>query len=234
MVSPARRRDAVAFLRRRHPKLSERRACILVGAYRSTHRYRPVQPAFERRLVARMNALAQRHPRYGYRRIRAMLRAEGFEVNKKRIERLYEAQRFISRSQMRPLNQDLVLLCTLAVLALVATGVLFASGRSTEAFWLGLLGVGLLLRFAGEAIGKTTHGDPFARRLRFELGFLALLGLAVALFGAFALAGLIHTSLPRLVIGIVSLAGTIAAWKACLIVISALKALEPGHRETSR
>jgi transposase-like protein len=35
MVSPSRRRDAVTYLCRRHP-VSERRACKLVGQYRST------------------------------------------------------------------------------------------------------------------------------------------------------------------------------------------------------
>jgi putative transposase len=91
MVSPSRRRDAVAYLRRRHP-VSERRACRVVGQHRSTNRYRAIQPAFERRLVARMNELAARHPRYGYRRIWALLRGEGFEVNRKRIERLWRLE----------------------------------------------------------------------------------------------------------------------------------------------
>jgi putative transposase len=91
MVSPARRRDAVTYLCRRHP-VSERRACRVVGQHRSTQRYRQVQPEFERKLVARMNELAARHPRYGYRRIWALLRGEGFEVNRKRIERLWRLE----------------------------------------------------------------------------------------------------------------------------------------------
>lgn len=91
MVSPKRRRDAVAYLRRRHP-VSERRACRVVGQHRSTNRYRAIQPEFERRLVARMNELAAKHPRYGYRRIWALLRGEGFEVNRKRIERLWRLE----------------------------------------------------------------------------------------------------------------------------------------------
>jgi putative transposase len=91
MVSPARRRDAVRYLLRRH-RVSERRACRLVAQHRSTQRYRPAQPELELRLVARMNALAARHPRYGYRRIWALLRSEGFAVNRKRIERLWRAE----------------------------------------------------------------------------------------------------------------------------------------------
>jgi hypothetical protein len=40
MVSPARRRDAVAYLVRRR-RLAERRACRLLDQHRSTQRYRP-------------------------------------------------------------------------------------------------------------------------------------------------------------------------------------------------
>lgn len=91
MVSPARRRDAVGYLRRRHG-VSERRACRLVGQHRSTQRYRPVPPDLELRLVRRMNELAAAHPRYGYRRVWALLRQEGWEINRKRIERLWRAE----------------------------------------------------------------------------------------------------------------------------------------------
>lgn len=91
MVSPSRRRDAVGHLRRRF-KVSERRACNLVGQHRSTQRYKPTQPEFEQRLLKRMNELATEHPRYGYRRIWALLRGEGFEVNRKRIERLWRLE----------------------------------------------------------------------------------------------------------------------------------------------
>jgi putative transposase len=75
MVSPARRRDAVRYLVRRFP-VSERRACRLLGQHRSTQRYRPLHPEYELRLVKRMNELAARHPRYGYRRVWALLRTE--------------------------------------------------------------------------------------------------------------------------------------------------------------
>ncbi len=64
MVSPARRRDAARYLQRRH-KVSERRACQVVGQHRSTQRYRRLEPEYELRLVAAMNALAAAHPRWG-------------------------------------------------------------------------------------------------------------------------------------------------------------------------
>jgi transposase InsO family protein len=91
MVSPSRRRDAVTYLCRRHP-VSERRACQLLDQHRSTQRYVPEPPLLEQRLVERMNELAERHPRYGYRRIWALLRSEGFMINRKRIERLWRLE----------------------------------------------------------------------------------------------------------------------------------------------
>lgn len=91
MVSPSRRRDAVKYLLKRHP-VSERRACNLVGQYRSTQRYSPQPAEFEQRLLARMNELAAEYPRWGYRKICDLLRAEGFAVNYKRIERLWRLE----------------------------------------------------------------------------------------------------------------------------------------------
>lgn len=39
-----------------------------------------------------MKALAKRHPRYGYRRVHALLVREGWPVNRKRIQRLWRAE----------------------------------------------------------------------------------------------------------------------------------------------
>lgn len=91
MVSPARRRDAVAYLQRRH-RVSERRACRVVDQHRSTQRYELLIPEHEVKLVAAMNDLAAAHPRYGYRRVCALLRTDGWRVNPKRIERLWRAE----------------------------------------------------------------------------------------------------------------------------------------------
>ena len=72
--------------------VSERRACRVVGQPRSTQRLRPRPRPEERRLLARMLALVRRHPRYGYRRIWALLRREGWRVNRKRVYRLWRRQ----------------------------------------------------------------------------------------------------------------------------------------------
>jgi transposase InsO family protein len=91
MVSPSARRRAAAYLVRRY-KVSERRACSVVGQHRSTQRYRPLVPEDEARLVAAMNALAERYPRWGYRSIAKLLRDDGWPVNVKRIERLWRLE----------------------------------------------------------------------------------------------------------------------------------------------
>lgn len=91
MVSPARRRDAVKYLCRRH-KVSERRACQLVGQHRSTQRYTPIPSDYESQLVAAMHALALEHPRFGYRMVHALLVDRGWAVNRKRIERLWRLE----------------------------------------------------------------------------------------------------------------------------------------------
>ena len=69
--------------------MSERRACRVVGQPRSTQRYEPERPAQDQALISRLLRLARDHPRYGYRRAWAVLRAEGWSVNRKRVHRLW-------------------------------------------------------------------------------------------------------------------------------------------------
>ena len=77
---------------RRKLGVSERRACRALKQPRATQRYRPGPREFERRLVGRMLELVREHPRYGYRRIWALLRREGWRVNRKRIHRLWRRE----------------------------------------------------------------------------------------------------------------------------------------------
>jgi putative transposase len=72
--------------------VSERRACEVVGQPRSTQRYQPGEPGDEKALVKRMKELSAQHPRYGYRRVWALLRGEKFPVNKKRVRRLWRRE----------------------------------------------------------------------------------------------------------------------------------------------
>lgn len=64
----------------------------MVDVPRSTQRYVPKVPDDELRLIQRMTALALQFGRYGYRRITALLRHEGWQVNSKRIARLWRQE----------------------------------------------------------------------------------------------------------------------------------------------
>jgi putative transposase len=69
--------------------VSERWACKVVGQPRSTQRRSAPTPGpEEERIRVRLRELARDHQRYGYRRMTAILRREGFVVNHKRIQRL--------------------------------------------------------------------------------------------------------------------------------------------------
>jgi transposase InsO family protein len=46
----------------------------------------------EKALIKKMLELARQRPRYGYRRITALLRQQGWPVNRKRVQRLWREQ----------------------------------------------------------------------------------------------------------------------------------------------
>ena len=75
-----------------HLDVSERRACRVLGQTRSTQRYEPRVTDDEERLVKQIIELACEYGRYGYRRITAMLREEGWQVNHKRVERIWRQE----------------------------------------------------------------------------------------------------------------------------------------------
>lgn len=92
VVSPAHRRAAarqvVAV-----GLCSQRAACRILGVARSTYGYRgrPLTTA-EQKLRERLRELSLKHPRYGYRRMAALLRQEGWPVGKRQIQRLRRAE----------------------------------------------------------------------------------------------------------------------------------------------
>ena len=85
-LSPSRRRQCIDHVCDRLG-VSERRACRVLGQHRSTQRRVPRGRADEDRLVADMIELARQYGRYGYRRIAALLRDAGWQVNDKRALR---------------------------------------------------------------------------------------------------------------------------------------------------
>ena len=89
-MTPAARREAVAILVERH-EMSERRACAVVGADRTSIRYRSRRPE-DHDLRERLRALAFERRRFGYRRLHILLRREGHVVNRKKTQRLYREE----------------------------------------------------------------------------------------------------------------------------------------------
>jgi len=73
-------------------QVSERRACQVLAQLRSTQRAMVRLDGATKRLIERMVDLACQYGRYGYRRITILLRREGWQVNHKRIERLWRQE----------------------------------------------------------------------------------------------------------------------------------------------
>jgi transposase InsO family protein len=63
-----------------------------LGVARSLVRYQARLPEKDRELVNKMLELARENPRYGYRRVAALLRADGWRVNNKRVQRLWRLE----------------------------------------------------------------------------------------------------------------------------------------------
>jgi putative transposase len=90
MVGPAVKREAVAHLQATMG-LSERRACTIVAADRTTIRYRSRRPP-ELELREKLRDLASRRRRFGYRRLFVLLREEGEPSGINRIYRIYREE----------------------------------------------------------------------------------------------------------------------------------------------
>jgi putative transposase len=89
------RREAVLVMQV-EIELSQRRACGLMELHRATCRYR--RRRFEDpRLRARLRELAEMLRRFGYRRLQVLLQREGWQVNHKRIFRLFVEEKLSLR-----------------------------------------------------------------------------------------------------------------------------------------
>ena len=73
-------------------QVSERRACQVLEQPRSTQRQEPKVNAATERLRQHVTELACQYGRYGYRRITILLRTEGWQVNHKRVERIWRQE----------------------------------------------------------------------------------------------------------------------------------------------
>jgi putative transposase len=72
--------------------MSERRACRLVNQPRGTQRYQLARREDEDALTEAIVELASQYGRYGYRRITALLKREGWQVGKDRVERIWRRE----------------------------------------------------------------------------------------------------------------------------------------------
>src|SRR5271169_870978 len=101
LLSPERRRCAVQHACERH-RLSERRACRLLGQWRGTQRYVGAQRPDEDALTRAIIQLASQYGRYGYRRITVLLRDLGWEVGKDRVQRIWRREGLKVPQKQRP------------------------------------------------------------------------------------------------------------------------------------
>ena len=72
--------------------VSERRACRTLCQHRSTQRRVPEGRFDEAALTDAIVVKAREYGRYGYRRVTALLRADGWHVNPKRVERIWRRE----------------------------------------------------------------------------------------------------------------------------------------------
>ena len=72
-------------------RVSERRACRVLGQPRATQRYRSVADD-QAYLRKRIREIAEQHVAWGYPRVWVKLRREGWPVNRKRVYRLYRLE----------------------------------------------------------------------------------------------------------------------------------------------
>lgn len=98
-MTPSQRRPVVSYLHDTY-RVSERRACGVARVAVSTFRYESrLEPRTALRL--RIREIAQVRVRYGYRKIRVLLKREGWKVGKKLVYRLYKEEGLTLRHKPR-------------------------------------------------------------------------------------------------------------------------------------
>jgi len=85
-------REAVDQVQGSLDDVSQRRACQVLNHPRSTQWYSPKSPDRNKPLVKRIREQVRAHLRYGYRRVTALLRHEGWDMNRKRVYCLWRQE----------------------------------------------------------------------------------------------------------------------------------------------
>src|SRR5262249_30954345 len=81
-------------------RYSERKACKLMSLDRTTYRYKP-RPDHNAELRSKLISLARQKPRYGYRRLCALLERGGCKASPQRVYRIYRAEHLAVRRLKR-------------------------------------------------------------------------------------------------------------------------------------
>ena len=79
---------------------SERQACRLTGLSRSVKRYEPKRPD-DSEVIDALGRLAERHPRFGFRKLFVLLRKAGHPWNHKKVWRVYCAMKLNVRRRFK-------------------------------------------------------------------------------------------------------------------------------------
>lgn len=109
MVKPADKRTVVDFLKT-EKKFSQNRSCRLVQLDVSTYRYQSVKKD-DGELRNKIVSLAHQNKRFGFKRINALLKADGIEVNHKKVYRIYKEEKLAVKRKKR--KQKLKRACSL-------------------------------------------------------------------------------------------------------------------------
>jgi putative transposase len=98
-LKPARRRTLAGWIHERF-QVNVRRSCRLIGFSKSAW-YQHSTARDQSALRLRIREIAYARPRFGYPRIRVMLRREGWTVNRKRVYRWYRMEGLQLRMRLR-------------------------------------------------------------------------------------------------------------------------------------
>lgn len=79
--------------------------CQVLNYPRSQVYYEPQPPAAETAIKEAITRLARQHPTYGYRRITAMLKRTGHEINHKRMARLMREMGLIGKPPVKAIRR---------------------------------------------------------------------------------------------------------------------------------
>ena len=99
MVAPASCKPVLRYIIEHHG-ISERAACKLAGISRTEFRY-TAKPSGDNAARERLKELAEKYKAYGYLLLHALLKREGFVVNRKHTYRLYREEGLQLRTKKR-------------------------------------------------------------------------------------------------------------------------------------